>query len=480
VTRPGPRPRGVTAPLQSPLVRTLLRPLVRTLAALALVAGAGVAALTVGSPGGGPVSASAALGAGGEFHPLTPVRVLDTRNAIGVPGTSPMSAASLLDVQLLERPGLPTDNVLAFAVNVTVVGPSNASWLRVFGSGRPEGGSSLVNFDPGEIVPNSAIVTPGANGALSIRLDAGTAHVIVDVFGWFSTNAHPTNGARLVPSGPGRVYDSRNPPYGPDPVTSGETVSLQMRGIDAFSPAIGDIVPNDPSVVGVLVNVTGVNARANSRDTYVSVLPDPVAPGTTPATSNLNLRRGQVKPNLVLVPLGADGRLHFYNFTGETDLVIDVVAYLQTGRPVDTRLGRVIPLEVPYRAFDTRQPSFGRSPLGPGRGEDWSFSDFVASVNIGGESVGPQSALIGNLTGTDLTKPLGWYTPVFTDVRVYPTPPGGGAAPPPEISNLNLVEGVSVPNMALMSYGADHQVRVYNYNGFVQYLLDVFAVVLAD
>jgi hypothetical protein len=38
--------------------------------------------------------------------------------------------------------------------------------------------------------------------------------------------------------------------------------------------------------------------------------------------------------------------------------------------------------------------------------------------------------------------------------------------------------------MALLKYGGDatdpHRVRVYNYNGFVHYLVDVSAVVLAD
>ena len=38
--------------------------------------------------------------------------------------------------------------------------------------------------------------------------------------------------------------------------------------------------------------------------------------------------------------------------------------------------------------------------------------------------------------------------------------------------------------MALLKYGGDstdpYRVRVYNYNGFVHYLVDVSAVVLAD
>ena len=68
-------------------------------------------------------------------------------------------------------------------------------------------------------------------------------------------------------------------------------------------------------------------------------------------------------------------------------------------------------------------------------------------------------------------------------MTAFPTPAGASGAPP-EASNLNLVENESVPNMALLKYGDDaanpYRVRIYNYNGFVHYLVDVSAVVLAD
>jgi hypothetical protein len=44
------------------------------------------------------------------------------------------------------------------------------------------------------------------------------------------------------------------------------------------------------------------------------------------------------------------------------------------------------------------------------------------------------------------------------------------------VSNLNLDEGESVPNLALLRYGGDaadpYQMRVYNRNGLVHYLFD--------
>ncbi len=258
---------------------------------------------------------------------------------------------------------------------------------------------------------------------------------------------------------------------------------MPIRGADSLNPAVADIVPNSTSVVGALVNVTGVNNRAGSQPTFVSVVPETPVGGQWPTTSNLNLRAGQIKPNLVLVPVGADGSIRLFNESGSVDLVVDVVGYLVNGAAESTAAGRVVPLTSPFRVLDTRQPAFGSASLAPGKAEDWSFQKFVNDVSIAGVPVGKQSALIGNFTATGLERPADWFTPVDTFMTAYPTPAGATTAPP-EASNLNLVENASVPNMALLKYGGDstdpYRVRVYNYNGFVHYLVDVSAVVLAD
>ena len=62
---------------------------------------------------------------------------------------------------------------------------------RRYGKGaQPAVRTSIINFAPSQTVPNVAIVRPGADGQLTIGLfgQSGTAHVVVDVFGWFSTS----------------------------------------------------------------------------------------------------------------------------------------------------------------------------------------------------------------------------------------------------------------------------------------------------
>jgi len=190
-----------------------------------------------------------------------------------------------------------------------------------------------------------------------------------------------------------------------------------------------------------------------------------------------NLGGGQTKANTAIVPIAADGSIRLFNRFSATHVIVDVLGYLERGRPATTTSGRVIPLDAPFRAFDTRQDPFGRVPLGLNATEDWSFRSFANSVTLGGKAVGPQAGFIGNLTATGLAstvpgQPIGSYLTAFP-----------GDVGRPNSSHLNLVGGESVANMALLKYGAAHgdpnTVRVYNYDGSLHYMVDVFAVIMS-
>lgn len=489
----------------------LVRP--RTFGRLALSAamfvGAAAVGLAVGGEGRTIAAAGEPLGAGGEYHPVAPVRVYDSRDGAldgrdGAVTRLPMTGSgSTFEVQLSGAPGLPafspasdgTDaNVLAVAVNITVINPTQVGYLQAYGSGATAGESSLVNFYSGQFVPNSAILRPGANGKLTVKLvaplAAGQADVAIDLFGWFSTSSYHTNGARVVPAGPGRIFDSRAyDEAGPVPLEANEQVTLPIRGADATNPTVTDVVPADDDVVGVLINITGVNNLPGSSGTFVSALPAPVAAGATPSTSNLNLLPGQVRSVMAIVPVGPDGSITVFNLAGQAHVVVDVVGYLLDGTDPATRAGRVVPLVAPYRAIDTRSQQHGATPLGPGRAETWSFQSFAADVKIGGESVGPQLGLLGNLTATELARQYPTQ-PTASFLTAYP-PPAPGATAVPEVSNITIAETQTMPNLALLRYGADsasgetrctqpHCVRFYNAQGYLHYLLDVSAVILSD
>ena len=119
---------------------------------------------------------AAPTGAGGRFHPLVPTRVLDTR-----PDPRVKAGADRL---LRFGPLLPPSAVAVVGA-VTVVGADRAVDLAVYPDGRrPAVRTSNVNAPTGLAVPNSLI---SGLGDLGVRLSvsSGSAHVLVDVAGWF-------------------------------------------------------------------------------------------------------------------------------------------------------------------------------------------------------------------------------------------------------------------------------------------------------
>lgn len=457
---------------------------IRRVGVVALLGVSSVAAAATSSPAPQAEAQAATLGAGGEFHPLTPFRAFDSRPEspinVAVPGPRAINPAAEFNVKLAGVGSLPAspDDVLAVVATVTVVDPTGPGWLAVRPSGttvEPGRDSSLVNFAAGRNVPNLAIVGLGADGAITVRFgpaSGANAHVVIDVFGFLSKSSYGGGrGARLTPVGPARLEDTRETgtPLGP-----AEVRAVQIRGADSYMPTLTPAVPNRPTVTAALVNIAAVNNRPGSTSTYFSASPTPPTPPIK--TANVNVVAGQIKTSLAVVPV-VDGNIYVYNHSGEADLVVDIFGYFET-RADDTTSGRIVPLDAPFRALDTREAAFGNVPLGTGTVEDWSFEDFAKSVTLqsgGGIDLSAQSALIGNLAATDLN-------------RLYPTVPAGtyltgfpGDVGRPLVANLNIVEGEVVPNMSLIPYsttGAPNVVKVYNHYGAIHYVLDVYAIVL--
>ena len=224
------------------------------------------------------------------------------------------------------------DDVLAVVVNVTVANPTQAGHATIFPKGTRPGDSSVVNFAAGQTVANSAILRPGVDGKVTVHLTTpaanGTADFIVDVSGWFSTSGYETNGARVETVEPARIYDSDS-----STLKGAQKVSLDIWGATDIDSG-QTVVPDDPNVVGVIVNLTGVNSYGGSVATHLSLVPDDFNPNIVaqqPETSNLNLVAGQTRANVAIVPVGPDGRIHLFSLRGEVRAVVDVTGYLLKG-----------------------------------------------------------------------------------------------------------------------------------------------------
>jgi Zn-dependent metalloprotease len=116
------------------------------------------------------------------LYPVTPCRLLDTREADQGPA---LSGGSTRIVVAGEKCGIPP-SATAVSLNVTVVSPTGPGDLRMFATGSAPL-VSTINYSPGQIRANNAVVPLSDRGWLSILCDqaAGAADVIVDVNGFF-------------------------------------------------------------------------------------------------------------------------------------------------------------------------------------------------------------------------------------------------------------------------------------------------------
>jgi uncharacterized repeat protein (TIGR01451 family) len=117
------------------------------------------------------------------YYTQAPCRVVDTRAA------APLGSGEIRSFDVTGGPCLVPDAARAVVVNVTAVNPAAQGNLLAFKGGTPPPGAGLiVQMRPGLTRGGHGIVAlaDDGSGSMSVRnTSAGTAHVIIDVVGYF-------------------------------------------------------------------------------------------------------------------------------------------------------------------------------------------------------------------------------------------------------------------------------------------------------
>jgi hypothetical protein len=217
---------------------------------------------------------------------------------------------------------------------------------------------------------------------------------------------------RFVPLDPVRVLDTRRASDGATRLVAGSPRVLPLAGANGL-PAQG--------VTAVVVNVTVIDAAAPG---FVTLWPSGSA---MPTASSINAEHaGQTIPNLVTVPLGADGALAIYASTG-THLVVDLQGYYLAA---DAATAGRLTVVAPQRLLDTRDAASAHpGPLAAGETID---VDIATLAGIPADA----SAVVLNVTA--VSAPAGFLT-------VFPSDSAR-----PEASNLNIERaGQTIPNQVI-------------------------------
>lgn len=318
---------------------------------------------TYGSLGAYELTVSAGQGtpppgvSGSSFAPLTPTRLVDTRNNLGSVGR--LGPCRQIVVQVAGTAGVPA-GATAAVVNVAAVNASAPGFVTVHPCAATVPDTSTLNYVAGQTVANTTIAALSGAGQLCVWTFA-ESDILVDITGWLG----PSGTSRLTPIGPTRVIDTRVG-VGGGRLSAGATISVDFNGL----------VPANSTAVSV--NVTGVTAL---QPGFLTVFPC----GGLPNTSTVNYVADEARPNNTIVGLSS-GRICIYS-DQSTEILVDLLgAFGPSGLSYQPT--------APVRVLDTRPTS----TLGAGGTASYQ----VGATALAGQTPGAASV---NVTGANHVVP---------------------------------------------------------------------------
>jgi hypothetical protein len=342
------------------------------------------------------------------YFPIPPVRVLDTRANLGLPGK--FTSGNARSWQVTNGTTIPAGAV-AVTGNVTVTQQGSAGFVSVTVTAVNNPPSSTINFPLGQTRANNVTTALSPAGRLSAvfkGVSGKKTHLVFDVTGYFLADDSGSTFNTVTPS---RILDTRANVGLPGKFHANVARTLQVTGaggVPAGATAItGNLTMVSPSKVGYAA-VTKLSTNS-------------------PPNSTINFPAASVRANGVFAPLDAGGALSIvYKATaGATShILLDVTGYF-----LDDLTGlRFVPLN-PSRIMDSRS-SAGLS------GVTGSFhSGIPKTLNVQGHWGVPIDAVAvtGNLTVNGQTA-RGY-------VSATPDPD-----PTPPTSTINFLVGDTMAN----------------------------------
>ncbi len=241
-----------------------------------------------------------------QFYPLTPCRVIDTRNANGNLGGPFLAGQTERTFPVLQSSCIPQGHAIqAYSFNFTVVPHPSGNpleYLTVWPAGQTQPLVSTLNNLTATDVANAAIVPAGTSGSIAVFPSSST-DLVVDVNGYFA--APGAGGLSLYSTAPCRVLDTRQ---GHGSFVGELTVNVETS---LCSP------PN--TAQAYVLNATVVPQGSFG---YLTLWPDGE---TQPLASTLNAIDGAITSNMAIVPT-TNGKIDAFA-SNATQLILDISSY---------------------------------------------------------------------------------------------------------------------------------------------------------
>ncbi len=245
------------------------------------------------------------------FYPLTPCRVLDTRNSNSPLGGPILSGNTTRSFPVISSScGIPA-GAQAYVFNATVVPPGELDFLTLWPAGLSQPTVSTLNALDGVITANMAILPAGTGGSINAYVSQ-SSHLILDITGYF---AAPGGGGALqfYALTPCRVADTRdaNGTFGGPIVSGGSTRSFPVPASSCSMPATSQAYSMNATVV------------PSGPLGWLTVWP---TGQSQPLASTLNAPDGAITANALIVPAGTGGAVSAF-VKDNTQLIFDTNGY---------------------------------------------------------------------------------------------------------------------------------------------------------
>ena len=476
-------------------------------------------------PGGGPAPAEAPA----YFHPVTPVRILDTR--FGPGPTGKVGENCVISVQVAGVGGVPASGVSAVVLNATVTAPTSGSYMTLYPSGSSLPFASNLNFSSGQTVPNLVTVKVGADGKVNVYNNKGTTHVVLDVAGWYDSvpGALPNPGASTMGIDMNTTgntssaiasiqqcarIDENGVQDGAETGVDTLTVDITAQGVPAHTDGG---TPSDPAddtggIIGYQFDISYPSATFTVQSSQASSGPSPdgtflVNRNAGSGVSNFsdpvpddnagNTWSGSGLDIGSSAPESGDGVMHRVTISteagaaaGQYPITLVDNSHLDaagTPHPPTTTTIANIAVNQVCGSLVTPTPAPSPSPTPTPGGSGYYHPVPPARIldTRPGEpapgpkgKVGPGGTITVDVTGIGGVPASGVSAVVLNTTVTEPSAnsyltvfPSGASMP--LASNLNFQTGVTIPNLVIVKVGGDGKVNVFNAQGSTHVIFDV-------
>jgi len=287
--------------------------------------------------------------ASGQYFPITPVKVLDTRNGTGGVPTGPFSAGATATFPVWGAGQVPDGGAVDVYVVIHTFSSQDSGCIQDYNPDIGNPGICTASYQAGVDNTDSDIVqVSDSSGDMSVTNNsAGNTGIAVTVMGYYQNGDLATNGdisgETYVPVPVAQIVDTRHGLGAPEAqIAGGSSLTIQVTGFGG--------IPTDALGAALFVGAAGATAPG-----FVTAYPT----GATDASEAiLSYAPQRIVRDLYFGALSSDGKLTLVNHgSNPVDLMVGSQGYLLG--PAASPAGNAFQDVPETRIVDTRSGTGG-------------------------------------------------------------------------------------------------------------------------